>query len=78
MDPATRPFAESPRRAACLFGCWGPAALASRFEAGGFRLPGPWHLDRTHLSFREAEAVRQLLPFGAHHVVILLEGVFQP
>lgn len=35
--------------------------------------PGP-----AHLSFREAEAVRQLLPLGAHHVVILLEGVFQP
>lgn len=32
----------------------------------------------THLSFREAEAMRQLLPLGAHHVVVLLEGVFQP
>lgn len=32
----------------------------------------------THLSFREAEAVRQLLPLGAYHVVVLLEGVFQP
>lgn len=31
-----------------------------------------------HLSFREAEAVRQLLPLGAHHVVVLLEGALQP
>lgn len=32
----------------------------------------------THLSFRKAEAVRQLLPFRSHHVMILLEGVLQP
>lgn len=39
---------------------------------------GSPRLRSAHLSFREAEAVRQLLPLGAHHVVVLLEGVFQP
>ena len=31
----------------------------------------------TDLCFGEVERLRQLLAFGAHHVVILLEGVFQ-
>ncbi|KAB1271709.1 hypothetical protein Cadr_000009604 [Camelus dromedarius] len=35
-------------------------------------------VQRFRMRFREAEAVRQLLPLGAHHVVVLLEGVFQP
>lgn len=39
---------------------------------------GSPRLGPTHLSFREAEAVCQLLPLGAHHVVVFLEGVFQP
>lgn len=39
---------------------------------------GSPRLGPAHLSFREAEAVRQLLPLGAHHVVVFLEGVFQP
>lgn len=33
---------------------------------------------RAHLSFREAEAVGELLPFRSHHVVVFLERVFQP
>lgn len=36
----------------------------------------PWLLGHTHLSFRKAETVRQLLPFRSHHVMILLERVF--
>lgn len=31
-----------------------------------------------YLGFGEAEAAGQLLAFGAHHVVVLLEGSFQP
>lgn len=34
-----------------------------------------WMLDHTHLSFRKAETVRQLLPFRSHHIMILLESV---
>lgn len=48
--------------------------------AAGVQKPGVGALRRgpAHLSFREAEAVRQLLSLGAHHVVVFLEGVFQP
>lgn len=31
-----------------------------------------------YLRLREAEAAGQLLPLGAHHVVVLLEGALQP
>lgn len=73
VEPATRTCAEGPHRAPCSWVC-----LRARFGVGAHAQMGSSRPGRTHLSFREAEAVCQLLPFGAHHVVILLKGVFQP
>lgn len=38
----------------------------------GVRMAAPY------LGLGEAEAAGQLLAFGAHHVMVLLEGPFQP
>lgn len=50
-----------------------------RAQCGGMRPQGgTLTLLAPYLCFCQAQPVGQLLPFGTHHVMILLKGMFQP